>query len=229
MEQAYTTLATRALELQRRLERQDAAQVRTVIALAGPPGSGKSTIAAEVVRQLNHGATTPIAAIIPMDGFHYPRAYLEALPNRDEAFRRRGVHWTFDANAVVQLAEKLHTSRKQNAGTLLVPSFDHALKDPVEGGISVDPAIKIIILEGSFLLFDQAPWNRVSELADETWFVDVDPELARQRVAARHMRAGIERTWEAALARVDMNDSLNGQEIRSHLIKPSARIESIQV
>lgn len=230
MEQVYASLAKRALELRRRLESDDPSQVRTVIALAGPPGSGKSTIASEVVSRLNSGTPeSTIAAVIPMDGFHYPRAHLETLPNRDEAFQRRGAHWTFDANGVVELAKKLHASRTLNSGTLLVPSFDHAQKDPVEGGITVSPTIKIVILEGSFLLFDQAPWNQVPGLADETWFVDVDHELARQRVAARHIKSGIETTWEAALARVDMNDSLNGYEIRGHLIEPTLRIESIQI
>ena len=41
---------------------------RLVIALAGVPGSGKSTIAVEVCSQLNTALGRPLAVVVPMDG-----------------------------------------------------------------------------------------------------------------------------------------------------------------
>ena len=43
---------------------------RRIVAIAGPPASGKSTLAAEIFRKLN--AKSPGGcAILPMDGYHY--------------------------------------------------------------------------------------------------------------------------------------------------------------
>ena len=50
-----------------------------LVALAGLPGSGKSTIAAAVQ------ARWPGAVVLPMDGYHVPRRLLDA-----EGMRRRG-------------------------------------------------------------------------------------------------------------------------------------------
>ncbi|RWA05752.1 hypothetical protein EKO27_g9349 [Xylaria grammica] len=224
MENIYASLAEKATEVLRKTSNP-----RAVIALAGPPGSGKSTIAAEVVKRINAEANQRVAAVLPMDGFHYPRAYLDTLPNRAEAYSRRGTHWTFDANGVVNLAKTLHSSRTATLDVILAPSFDHATKDPLEAGIKIPSEIKIIILEGNWLLFDRNPWNQIATYMDDTWFVDIDEDLARHRVAERHIKSGIETTWEAALERTNQNDLLNGQEIRRHLIKPSVTVQSIGV
>lgn len=228
MEQIYDNLTTRALGLRGQLRAQDPpSQLRVLIALAGPPGSGKSTIAAEVARRIRE-ADVPVA-VAAMDGFHYPRSYLDALPNAAEAHARRGAHWTFDAAGVVQLVERLHGSRTGPAGLIMAPGFDHALKDPVADGVGIPATTEVVILEGNWLLFDREPWSRISSLVDDTWFVDVEAGLARRRVAARHVEAGIEKSWDAALARVDANDTLNGDDVRRHLLRPNVTVTSIEV
>lgn len=56
------------------------------------------------------------------------------------------------------------------------------------------------------------------------WFVDVPADVARERLAARHVQAGIEKTLELALLRADENDVPNGAHIRSNLIEPTIQI-----
>jgi pantothenate kinase len=68
---------------------------RVMIAIAGAPGSGKSTIAERVVDALNAGEGVS-AALFPMDGFHYDDAVLEAMNRR--AFK--GAIDTFDAHGL---------------------------------------------------------------------------------------------------------------------------------
>lgn len=40
-------------------------------------------------------------------GFHLYKRQLDAMPNRDEAYARRGAHWTFDAERFVQAVRTL--------------------------------------------------------------------------------------------------------------------------
>lgn len=55
---------------------------------------------------------------------------------------------------------------------------------------------------------------------DERWFVDVDFEVARRRLVARHVKAGIARDEDEARKRADENDLVNGRQIvenRTHM------------
>ena len=224
MEAVYSSLTARALSL--RKQRND--QHRVVVVLAGPPGSGKTTIAAKVVSRLNATAISPIAAVLPMDGFHLSRATLDTMTNRVEAYARRGASWTFDGAGVLDLVETLSQSRfESSSSTILAPSFDHAVKDPVEGGIILSPDVKFVLLEGNYLLLNEEPWNGIKGLVDEAWFVDVDPDLAKGRIANRHIKSGIEFNWEDAVTRAERNDLLNGVVIRENLLWPDVLVESV--
>ena len=63
---------------------------RHLVGLAGSPGSGKTTTAAQVVARANALAVADVAAVLPMDGFHLYRSQLDALPDPREAHRLRG-------------------------------------------------------------------------------------------------------------------------------------------
>ncbi|TVY14803.1 putative uridine kinase [Lachnellula arida] len=229
MEPVYSSLTDRATELCKQLDNDASpAQHRIVVALAGPPGSGKSTIAAQVVQRLNATSTIPFAVIVPMDGFHLPPSTLDALPNKPEAYARRGASWTFDEKGVLKLINELSKSRFAIPDVIIAPAFDHAAKDPVGDGITIGLEAIFVLLEGNYLLLDEEPWNQVRGLVDDTWFVDVDPELARTRIAKRHIEAGIETTWDTAVRRAESKDLLNGVEIRRKLVKPTVVIESVE-
>ncbi|KAF2966289.1 hypothetical protein GQX73_g7285 [Xylaria multiplex] len=229
MEHVYSSLTQRANNIYRELITEGSRQRRILIAFAGPPGSGKSTIAAHVVEQINMTAQRAIAASLPMDGFHYTRAQLDTLPNSVKAHAQRGASWTFDANGVVGLIKILSASRHDaDPVTVLAPSFDHSIKDPVADSIRIGPEIQIIIIEGNWLLLDREPWMQIPKYVDDTWFVDVDVSLARRRIAARHIVSGIESTWEDALSRADTNDLPNGDEVRGHLVSPNIRVMSVE-
>jgi pantothenate kinase len=151
------------------------------------------------------------------------------LPNRDEAYVRRGAPWTFDVDGIVKLVTALHDSAAMPISArniVKAPSFDHALKDPVEDDIQIGAETNIIILEGNYLLLNIEKWQEISELVDVRVFVDVDIDCARNRVARRHVAAGIEDTYQKALMRFDGNDALNGESIRKNLVRYDVRVES---
>ncbi|CZR46805.1 uncharacterized protein FPRO_12256 [Fusarium proliferatum ET1] len=227
MDDIYAQLERRTLSLLQQLH-QRSSDARSIIILAGPPGSGKSTIASQVVQRINSLHRTPIAKVLPMDGYHYSRSHLDSLPNHVEAHARRGAYWTFDGQAVLGMVKQLHESRERPFATLYMPSFDHEIKDPVPDAIVISPDVKIVLVEGNWLLYNQHPWNQIVNYADDTWFVDVDPQLALQRVAKRHVACGIERTLETAMGRARNNDMKNGEDIRRGLIQPNIIVKSVQ-
>ncbi|KAJ9134260.1 Nicotinamide riboside kinase [Pleurostoma richardsiae] len=223
-EQAVGILCLRIQALLNRAKRSDR---RILIALSGVPGSGKTTIAAAVLRALpSYGIEN--AQVVPMDGFHYPKAVLATFEDPDMAFHRRGAPFTFDADAFVKIVVALRNTpvTTVDAPNLAIraPSFDHAVKDPVPDDIEILSTTKVVIIEGNYTLLDQPPWRKIAKLVDDRWFVDVPPEIAKERLIARHLRAGIETSREAAAQRAEENDIPNGALIRSHLIEPDVRI-----
>ena len=107
------------------------------------------------------------------DGYHFPKSALSAFDNPEQAFRRRGAPFTYDADAFVKLVMALRNSPVTASDELQlafrVPSFDHSIQDPVHNDICVSSSDRIVILEGNYLLLDEEPWNVVAKLADERY------------------------------------------------------------
>ena len=213
---------------------------RYLVAIAGIPGSGKTTTAEAVIRQLNKDAEVH-AVLLSMDGFHLPRAALDQLPNPKEAHIRRGAPWTFDVAYFVAFMRRLRIWADETPlatpGSVNWPAtdviraltFDHEAKDPVEDGIAITPDASIIIVEGNYLLLDEPEWRNLATLVDYRIFIETDLKEARERTAKRHVRAGIEKTLEGGYRRVDSNDYLNATLIREKLLAPDMVVNSVKV
>ncbi|KAJ5585602.1 uncharacterized protein N7459_005402 [Penicillium hispanicum] len=212
---------------------------RYLVAIAGVPGSGKTTTAEAAVRHLNQDPSVH-AALLSMDGFHLPRAALDQLPNSTEAYVRRGAPWTFDVARFLDFMHRLRswadttplTRTLQSSPTwhatdiLRAPAFDHEAKDPVDDGITITPDTSIVVVEGNYLLLDEPEWRDLAALVDYRVFVDTDLQEARDRTAKRHVQAGIEKTLEDGYRRVDSNDYLNALFIREKLLVPDLVVKS---
>ena len=148
-----------------------------------------------------------------MDGYHLSRAQLSALPDPITAHARRGAAFTFDSSAFLTLVRKLRKPLLPESKTLYAPSFDHAVKDPVQDDIIIPPTARVVIFEGNYLSLNQGPWKEAAELMDDLWFVEVDFETARRRLVDRHVKAGIAQDEKDAQKRVTENDLVNSKEI----------------
>ena len=142
----------------------------------------------------------PGAVVVPMDGYHLPRAVLSA-----DQLKRRGAPDTFDPAALRADLARLRATR---AGT--VPGFDHAAQDPEAGAVVVPPDSPLVLVEGLYLLMRD--WH-LAGLFDFAVFLDCDPDAATDRVAARHLAAGLEATPAAARLRAETNDRRNARAI----------------
>ena len=169
----------------------------SLLGITGAPGAGKSTLAGLVV------AEVPGAVLVGMDGFHLAHETLTAMGRVD----RKGAPETFDAAGYVALLRRIHGLHQWAGETVWAPRFHREIEDAVAGAVPVTADAPLVVTEGNYLLLDEEPWNRVRDLLDECWYVDVPDELRRARLQARHERYG--RTPEEARERTWGSDERN--------------------
>jgi pantothenate kinase len=145
-----------------------------------------------------------------MDGFHFSRAHLDTMTDPSEAHRRRGAAYTFDADAYVALIRAL---REPLSSVVTAPSFDHAVKDPVADDVRILPEHRIVVVEGNYVALAAEPWGTAARMMDVVVFVEVEERVAVERLARRHVEAGIVGSLEEGRARAEGNDMANGREI----------------
>lgn len=172
-------------------------RARFCVALAGPPGAGKSTLADALAAALEARAPGEVV-VVPMDGFHYDDAVLEARGLR----ARKGSPPTFDAMGFLHLLRRLREEEE-----VAIPIFDRAMELSRAGADIVGPEDRILIVEGNYLLLDEDPWRGLAPLFDLTVFLDVpEAELVR-RLTARWKHHG--REDQAARDWIESNDLPN--------------------
>ena len=184
---------------------------RVLIALAGVPGSGKTTLADKIKRDYLAltGSDPNTVAVLSIDGFHKTRKELTNMKNPEEAFRRRGAPFTFDGPGC---ANRIRDVKYKMDSDVTWPSFDHAEKDPVFDAIVISRQCRLVIIEGIWVLHRTDGFNELEGLFDNSWYLDTPRELANARLAERHMKAwGI--SLEEALERIAINDKPNGDVV----------------
>jgi pantothenate kinase len=93
------------------------------------------------------------------------------------------------------------------------PEFCREIEEPIANAIAVPPETPLVITEGNYLLLARGHWMKVRELLDEVWYVDVDPDLRRKRLIARHEQFG--RSPQAAREWVAQTDDPNAALIEA--------------
>jgi pantothenate kinase len=193
-----STLTNHVNTLAERVLAQDAD--RFLIGIAGAPASGKSTLASELARRLNaQGRKT---AVVPMDGFHLDNAVLDARGLRP----RKGAPETFDAPGFLRMVAALKTGEE-----VFAPFFDRPRDIAIAGAVAVPPSVRVVIVEGNYLMFDEEPWRKLAELWDLSVRVDVPlPELR-----ARLIQRWLSLNYSSAVAtrRAEGNDIPNAKRV----------------
>lgn len=181
------------------------AHARVLVAVAGAPGAGKSTFAAELARRLN--AQGLASVIVPMDGFHLDNAVLDMRGLR----RRKGAPETFDAAGFLHLVRRL-----AGAGEVIAPIFDRARDIAIAGAQVVPAAARVVVVEGNYLLFDESPWAALAPLWSLSVRIEVPLEELRRRLIQRWLDHGL--SHAAARARAEGNDIPNAERVLSRAL-----------
>lgn len=171
-------------------------QNRLLVAIAGPPGAGKSTLAEDLADQIDG------AVVVPMDGFHLDNRVLQArglLP-------RKGAPETFDVAGFMALVARLH-----GGDEVVIPVFDRSRDIAVAGARVIGPDARVLLIEGNYLLLDEAPWQGLAAHWDVTIGIDVPIEVLEARLIQRWRDNGL--TQEAARARALGNDIPNARRV----------------
>jgi pantothenate kinase len=173
---------------------------RALLGLVGPPGAGKSTLAAVLQAEF-----ASVAQVVPMDGFHLANVELERLGRR----ARKGAPDTFDSAGYVALLRRLLAQSDDEI--VYAPEFRREIEEPIANAIPLFARTQLVITEGNYLLLDDEPWTQVRSLLDEIWYVDVDESARVHRLTKRHEQFG--RSAEEAAAWVAQTDEPNARLI----------------
>lgn len=183
---------------------QDLPPGRHLIALAGAPASGKSTLAEGLVEGLN--AHRPgRAALLPMDGFHLDDRLLVARGHR----ARKGAPHTFDVGGLRHVLMRL---RSRNEAEVAIPIFDRAIEIARAGAAIIAQSVEVVVVEGNYLLLREPPWDALQGMFDLTVALDVPEETLRARLVARWEGYGL--TPAQITAKLEDNDMPNGRLVR---------------
>lgn len=184
---------------------------RRLLGITGAPGAGKSTLAERLAVDL--GAD---AVVVPMDGFHLAARQLVAQGLADV----KGAPQTFDDAGYAALLRRLVDQREGEV--VYAPAFERDLEEPIAGAIRVEASVALVITEGNYLLAETGAWPLASACLDETWFLDLDPQVRLARLIARHERFG--KSPEAARRWAEENDERNAQLIEATAERADARL-----
>ena len=191
------------------LEARAAGGQRVIVALAGAPGSGKSTLADKLVGKLN-GRQPGLAAVLPMDGYHYDDLYLVPAGLRP----RKGAPMTFDVGGLYHTLKRM---RARDEVEVAVPVFDRKIEIARAGARVIPREVQVIVAEGNWLLLKQSPWDRLRPVFDVTVVVDVPEHVLRARLRGRWERLGL--TEDQIIEKLEENDLPNGRWVRDGSIR----------
>ena len=173
-------------------------QARRVVAIAGPPASGKSTLAAALVAALQQAGVS--SQLVPMDGFHLDNRILTARGILD----RKGSPPSFDAIGLLRLVQVLGASQE-----LYYPVFDRDRDLSIAGAGHIAPDCDTIVIEGNYLLMDAPIWRDMAGY----WDLAIQLTCAEAELEARLTKRWLDQglTPEAARLRAQSNDMPNAR------------------
>jgi pantothenate kinase len=179
---------------------------RRLVAVAGCPGSGKSVLADRLCAEVNDRLPGR-CAVLPMDGYHFDDLVL--VPRGDRP--RKGAPHTFDTGGLRTMLRRL---RDEADSAVAVPVFDRSIEIARGGARIIGPEVRLIIVEGNYLLLDRPDWAALASFFDMTVFLEVPRDVLQARLRGRWEELGME--GAALTAQLEENDFVNIDTVLQH-------------
>lgn len=174
---------------------------RRLVAIVGPPGSGKSTLSKALADALNQRQPGTYA-ILPMDGFHLDDDVLRQCGRLEH----KGAPDTFDVGGLVHMHRRLAAN---DEARIAVPLFDRARELSRAGARIIDASVATVLVEGNYLLLRQAPWDRLAAFYDVSVRIAVPFDELEARLVERWRTYGL--SCQDGRRRVAANDLPNAR------------------
>lgn len=185
---------------------------RLLIAIGGPPGTGKSVLAAQLVWVIDKGFLTDCRAVaLQLDGFHFPNVYLATHYRKTPdghtvpLLEYKGAPDTFDAESLRRYLAQLRTVPAE----MHWPGYSRISHDVEPALHRVHQSSNIVFVDGNYLLLDRGPFTGIPAFFDFKIYIETPGGAIMSNLMQRHITGG--RTLESAKAWVKRIDLPNAR------------------
>jgi pantothenate kinase len=186
---------------------------RCIVAIAGPPGCGKTVFASLLAAVINALAGSDISLAAGLDGWHYPNAYLEShnLHQNDQEIPLRAIKGspeTYDSAAMTAWLKRVRGGKPTH-----FPVYSRELHDPIAGKGKLGQNQRILLFEGNYLLMNEQPWLALRPFWDYRVFLNAPLDVLLDNLLERHIRGG--KSLAEAQTQIELVDLPNIKRVLS--------------